>query len=397
MKLPIASAEATILDVPEPPVAGRCRSLYVHVPFCFHKCHYCDFYSLVDDESRHEPFVRTLLAELESASEFLAPELETIFVGGGTPTLLSPALWSEVLERLRPRCGDSTEFTVEANPETVTPELAATLNGGGVNRISIGCQSFHPAHLKTLERWHEPANVGRSMEIFRRAGIENLNLDLIFGIPGQTLADWIEDLDRAMELEPDHLSCYGLTYETNTPLYVKMKSGGITPIDSDVEADMYEATMERLAAAGYEQYELSNWARPGRRCRHNMVYWTNGDWWALGPSASGHVCGLRWKNASRVSEYIDERERAGWLPPIAEWERVDESTRVGEEFMLGLRLNQGLPASRLETLLRLDGGVRRRAEINRLMALGFLEQTPDALRLTRAGRLQANVVVEALL
>jgi oxygen-independent coproporphyrinogen-3 oxidase len=323
--------------------------LYLHVPFCFHKCHYCDFYSIVDSRERQAAFTQRMIKELEASRAYFRTPIETIFVGGGTPTLLKPELWGDLLksiDRVVHR-GAEVEFTVEANPETVTPDLMRLLADGGVNRISIGAQSFDPRHLKTLERWHEPASVRRAAEVTRAAGIDNISLDLIFGIPGQTLDDWRSDLDAALAIEPMHLSCYGLMYEPNTPLTQRMRSGAIQPIEDDTEASMYEATIDRLGEAGFEHYEISNWAKPARRCRHNLIYWQNRQWWPIGPSASGHVAGWRWKNVPRLGRYLEQ----GPLPPIEDAEHLDEDGRVGEELMLGLRLTEGIEQSRLDALL----------------------------------------------
>jgi oxygen-independent coproporphyrinogen III oxidase len=393
MQLPIAPSCSTILDAA--PAKGRARSVYMHVPFCFHKCHYCDFYSLADeDDSRHEAFVARLLAEVGATSEWLG-SVETVFVGGGTPSLLRPELWKRILREVGQAwsIGPSYEFTIEANPETVTEALAQTLIEGGVNRVSVGCQSFDPRHLKTLERWHEPSSVVRSVNVLRSAGLTNLNLDLIFGIPGQTLDEWRDDLRRAIDLGPTHVSCYGLTYEPNTPLYVRMKAGKIEPVEEDTEAAMYEATMEALAAAGYEQYEISNWSRPGLMCRHNLAYWRNQDWWALGPSASGHVDGLRWKNVPRISDYL---ERAPW-PAVTDVERADESGRIGERFMVGLRLNEGMRQEDVDGMLSHSASAGRREALAGFVASGLLERTTTHLRLTHRGRLLANEVVAALI
>lgn len=369
------------------------------MPFCFHKCHYCDFYSIVDNQDRQAAFTDRLIREIEAAAgEWVAAPLETIFIGGGTPTLLRVELWERLLEAINShlplaRDGDGGEFTVEANPETVTDELTEVLIGGGVNRVSIGAQSFNPRHLKTLERWHDPANVARSVEILRRAGIDNINLDLIFGVPGQSVEDWIGDLDAALDLQPTHLSCYGLMYEHNTPLTKRMEAGEITPVDQDVEAAMYEATLDRLEAAGFEQYEISNWARPTDfRCCHNLLYWRNANWLALGPSASGHIDGLRWKNIARLGDYLNSPTT---LPPITDVERVDPSTQAGERFMLGLRLNEGLLSAEVETLLALSGdrADARRNAIERHCAAGLLQTANGRLRLTRRGLLMANAVL----
>jgi oxygen-independent coproporphyrinogen-3 oxidase len=410
------------------------QAVYIHVPFCFHKCHYCDFYSIVDNQDRQEAFVNRLIAEIGASREFVTVPLQSVFVGGGTPTLLAPPLWQLLLEAIHrnlPLSGDC-EFTVEANPETVTPELAAALVAGGVNRVSIGCQSFNPRHLKTLERWHDPQNVHRSVAILRDAGFNNFNLDMIFAIPGQTQDEWLADLDEALSLQPTHLSCYGLVYEPNTPLTVKMKAGRIQPAEQELEAAMYAATIDRLATAGFEHYEISNWARRDRRhesptpypsrrdqgpdvrgqrgrgspelcagawnhsfrCRHNMIYWHNGNWWPLGPAAAGHFNGLRWKNVPRLGEYLDHSP----LGPVADVERLDEDGRIGEEFMLGLRLIEGMDLDRVEELLsRGHRASQRRAALQRRIDADLLERTATHLRFRASGLMLADSVLADLI
>jgi len=376
------------------PADSTIRSAYIHVPFCFHKCHYCDFYSLVDTRDRQAVFVERLVEELESfARERGGERFETIFIGGGTPTLLEPHLLVRLLAAVA-RClpgRPELEFTVEANPETVTDEVARVLATGGVNRVSIGAQSFDLRHLKTLERWHDPNNVDRSVERLRDAGIENLNLDLISAIPGQTQDDWRRDLERALALEPDHLSCYSLTYEANTPMTAKVRLGRVQPADEDVEAAMFEATIDRLEAAGYEHYEISNFARPGRRCRHNLTYWTNGNWWPFGPSASGHVDGVRWKNGPRLGDYLGG---TGW-PGVTDVELIQGSARVGERLMLGLRLREGMPTDEIDAMLAADP-VRRRV-LDAAVREHLLERTDTHTRFTRRGLMLADDVLADLL
>ncbi|MCP3906050.1 MAG: radical SAM family heme chaperone HemW [Planctomycetes bacterium] len=387
---PITAADLA-LTPQDPP-----RGAYIHVPFCFHKCHYCDFYSIVDARDRQGGFVDRLLDEAEAARAWVTRPLETIFVGGGTPTLLPPALWEHLGRGLADRWprGADCEFTVEANPETVTTELAAVLAAAGVNRVSIGAQSFDRDLLVALERHHEPANVARSVERMRAAGVEDVNLDLIFGIPGQTLESWCSDLDAALALEPSHLSCYGLMYEPNTALTQRLRAGTVRRIDPDLEADLYEMTVDRLGAAGYEHYEISNWARPGRRCRHNLLYWMNEPWWPAGPSAAGHVDGYRWKNVPRLADYLDN----GPLPPITDVERLDDDGRIGEELMLGMRLVEGMTRERLDDLLeRGTRGAERAEALARAADDGLVAERAGRVHLTRRGLLLADIVVGALL
>ncbi len=370
--------------------------VYIHVPFCFHKCHYCDFYSIVDSQPRQEIFAERLATEWRAmAGLSQTASVETIFVGGGTPTLLWPDLWQAFLETIHEtQLLRLVEFTVEANPETVTADLLRVLAGGGVNRLSIGAQSFHLALLQVLERHHDPANVSKSVELARDAGISNLNLDLIFAIPGQTLDQWKADLESALALNPTHLSCYSLMYEPNTALTQKMALGRISRVDEHLEAEMYGYAIDCLDAAGFEHYEVSAWALPGHRCQHNLNYWTNGNWWPLGPSAAGHVGGIRWRNVARLSDYL---AHAPW-PRIDQVEQLATSDRIGEELMLRLRLRDGIHRRQLYALLDDDlHEPARRASIESQIAAGNLEWKNEALRLTRVGLFVADDVLTDLI
>jgi coproporphyrinogen III oxidase-like Fe-S oxidoreductase len=232
------------------------------------------------------------------------------------------------------------EFTVECNPETVTPELMEILVQGGVNRVSMGAQSFNPVHLKTLERWHDPASVPRALSIARDAGISRRSIDLIFGIPGQTLDDWKSDLDAALALGTTHLSCYNLTYEPNTAMTARKNRGEFAAADEDLEVEMYSATLAALRAAGLERYEVSNYARPGDEARHNLAYWHQEQWLAAGPSASAHVAGHRWKNLPRLDDYLSFSDEG--FAAITDHEPPDAQRALAERIMTGLRLARGL-------------------------------------------------------
>ena len=369
---------------------------YLHVPFCFHKCHYCDFYSIVDSDDRQAAFVDRITSELASIGPKVEGALSAVFIGGGTPTLLEPDLLARLLEQVRehlPLASD-LEWTVEANPETVDPTIAAVLVAGGVNRVSIGCQSFQPDLLRTLERHHDPSSVARAVEHFEVAGLHEFNLDLIHGVPGSTLEQWVDDLDQALALQPTHLSCYGLQYEPNTPMTRKLELGRIERLDEDLEARMYEHTCRLLGDQGFEHYEISNWCRPGRDCRHNLVYWRSGNWLAFGPSASGHLEGTRWKNVPRLGEWLDSDP---WTR-VVDVERADESGRVGEYLMLELRLLKGMTHGRLEQLLgRSDPGGRRRTVIEQGLVRGLLESTDDGLRLSDRGILLSDSLLSELI
>jgi len=351
-------------------------SLYLHVPFCFHKCHYCDFYSIVDKQDRQGVFTDRLLRELGALAEFAGP-LETVFVGGGTPTLLRVELWERVLGAMRERFkfAEGCEFTVECNPETATPELFQVLQAGGVNRVSIGAQSFESRHLKTLERWHDPAKVFRAVELARGAGIERQSLDLIWGVPGQTLGEWESDLRTALSAGTTHLSCYSLTYEQGTAMTARLNRGEFVKTDEDVDADMFERTLEVLRGAGLERYEVSNFARPGDECRHNLVYWRQGDWLAAGPSASGHVAGWRWKNVARLDDWIGFDD--GGFAPVMDVEEVEPRRNLRERIMTGLRIVEGVEVERAV----LDAGARG-GELRRVAGLNV----ERGLMVERGGR-----------
>ena len=373
----------------------RVRAAYLHVPFCFHKCHYCDFYSIVDTQDRQEVFVDRMDQDLRSLGSRCETPLSAVFIGGGTPTLLRPDLLSRLLRSvtrhlpLSPEC----EWTVEANPETVDTAIADVLVEGGVNRVSVGCQSFQPSSLRMLERHHEPRNVARAVGHVRAAGIESINLDLIMGVPGSTLPEWSDDLDQALALDPDHLSCYGLQYEPNTPLTRKLEMGQLDRLDEDLEATMYEHTVSRLRAEGFEHYEISNWARPGRACRHNLVYWRSQNWLAFGPSASGHLDGTRFKVTPRLSEWLS----ATGDVPVVDVEHLDDLARTGERLMLELRLGEGIEAGELDRLLdHHDPTQERRAAIADGLRDGVLHQEDGRIKLTHEGRLLADSLLSRL-
>lgn len=394
--------------------SGRVRSLYIHVPFCFHKCHYCDFYSFVDKGDQQESFVSALECELRALEPFAfgargEARLDTVFVGGGTPSLLRVNLWEHLLGLLDELFGTATgnaEFTVECNPETVTPELMGVLRAGGVNRVSMGAQSFNPAHLKTLERWHDPASVRRALELAADAGITRRSIDLIFGVPGQSLGDWRDDLGRALGLaDPatgpglDHLSCYDLTYEPNTAMTMRMRRGEFEPASEDLEIDMFRLTRSVLRDAGLEAYEISNFARGGAaRCRHNLAYWRQEQWLAAGPSAAAHAGGWRWKNAPHLGEWRAGVVESGGYAPVIDLEPPDAARALRERLMTGLRLAEGVDAAAMVALAgRLGVGDALVAEVEAQRAAGRIAPGGERWVLTEEGTLVADGVASALM
>jgi oxygen-independent coproporphyrinogen-3 oxidase len=375
--------------------------LYLHVPFCFHKCHYCDFYSIVDTRDRQGEFTKRLIAEVRAlAKATQRPRLATIFVGGGTPSLLAVGLWQELLAALAEAFDLSglVEFTVECNPETVSAELMAVLAAGGVNRVSIGAQSFHAQHLKTLERWHDPANVFKAVELARAVGIAQQSMDLIFAIPGQTMTEWDADLKAALGAGTTHLSCYALTYEPNTAMTARMKKGEFSQMPEDLEADMFEHTLSTLRAAGLERYEVSNFAKKGDECRHNLAYWRQHDWLAAGPNASAHVRGVRWKNIQRLDDYLNKHVRD--FAMVTDVEYADAVRNLSEAVWTGLRLAEGIDAA--QTLAAAEAAKGGMAEkimrvARRQMELGAIVRVDDRWQLSDQGFMIADAVAVAFL
>ncbi|MGH3104254.1 MAG: radical SAM family heme chaperone HemW [Gaiellaceae bacterium] len=365
------------------------RHLYVHLPFCAHRCGYCDFVTVVGREGQQRAYVDALLAELELERGLLAPELETVFLGGGTPTFTAPAELARLLGALPP----AAEVTVEANPETVTRELAALLHGAGVTRVSLGAQSFQPHLLATLERLASPQSVRLAFYHLRDAGFDNISLDLIYGIPGQSASDLERDLDEAIALEPEHLSCYELEAKPGTRF---AHTYGDELARQAVAMETYfERVVERLTQAGFRWYETANFCRTperggGRdlRAGHNLAYWLGRDYVGIGIGAVSTVAGSRWRNRPSLAAYL--RALAGGAPPSREVERLDEDVRRRERLMLGLRLDEPVPLPGLEAALDPEA-------LARLERLGLAERGDAGLALTARGRFLGGGVTADLL
>jgi oxygen-independent coproporphyrinogen-3 oxidase len=361
------------------------RGLYVHIPFCFHKCHYCDFYSITrQTPERKRHFVDLILRE---AGQWRDRQVRprTVFFGGGTPTLLAIDEMRRLIEGLKKTFDFSAcdEWTIEVNPATVTDEYCRVMRDAGVNRLSFGAQSFNRAELKLLERHHDPDDVAKSLEMARSAGFERLNIDLIYAICGQDMRSWAKSLETALSLRTEHLSCYGLTYESNTPLTVRKRLGQVRAVEESVELQMMYYTRERLAGAGMEAYEISNYARPDGECRHNLMYWNGGDYIGLGPSAASHVQGWRWKNQPHLGQWESSIE-SGDLP-ATDVEFLSPARRAGELAMLMLRLRGGIEYN---TFLARTGLVARSVfadAIDRFSSMGLLDSDDIGVRLTSRG------------
>ncbi len=358
------------------------RHLYVHVPFCAHHCGYCDFVTLVGRRGGHSAYVDALLTELELEREALADRLETVYLGGGTPTFTDP----DELERLLVALPAGDEVTVEANPETVTAELASRLRRVGVTRVSLGAQSFQPPLLAVLERRAGPEAVRRAFYHLRDASFDNISLDLLYGIPGQSSSDLARDLAEAIALEPEHLSCYELEAKPGTRF--THAHGQELARQAEAMEGYFELVVEALVGAGYRWYETANFSRPGREARHNLAYWLGRDYLGLGIGAVSTVGSLRWRNRPGVAAY--QRELSEGRRPPREEERLEAGVKRRERLMLGLRLDEPVP------LADVNGAVDGEA-LARMERLGLAERRGAALVLTRRGRFLGGGVTAELL
>ena len=358
------------------------RHLYVHLPFCAHRCGYCDFVTLVGKREGHGAYVDALLAELELERDVLAEGVETVFLGGGTPTFTEPGELARLLNAL-PR---AAEVTVEANPETVTPQLASLLRESGVTRVSLGAQSFDPRLLAVLERRAGPDDVRRAFYHLRDACFDNISLDLIYGIPGQSPSDLERDLAAALALAPEHLSCYELEAKPGTRFVHAW--GAELARQEDAMEGYFEQVVETLVAAGYRWYETANFCREGRQARHNMAYWLGRDYLGLGIGAVSTVADLRWRNAPKLAPYL--AALASGVRPPRELEQLDGQTRVVERLMLGLRLDRPVPLGEV-------AGAIEPGALDRLERLGLVKGIDGSLGLTRRGRFLGGGVTAELI
>ncbi|MFT2689227.1 radical SAM family heme chaperone HemW [Clavibacter zhangzhiyongii] len=379
---------------------SRAFGVYLHVPFCRVRCGYCDFNTYTAPELRgvrQSDYASQAVQEVRFAGSALrdsgvpARPASTVFLGGGTPTLLPVEDLVRMLDAVRDTWGiaDGAEVTTEANPDSVDDAYLAALAAGGFTRVSFGMQSAVPRVLATLERTHDPARIAPVVRGARAAGLE-VSLDLIYGTPGETIDDWRASLEQAIAQEPDHLSAYALIVEPGTKLARQIRRGEVPEPDEDLQADMYELADRMLGEAGYEWYEVSNWARGGRRSRHNLAYWQGHDWWGVGPGAHSHVGGVRWWNVKHPAAYAD-RVLAG-ASPGAGRETLDDATREVERVLLGARIRDGLAIPTLTA----EG----RRQVAGLIADGLVNPRAalaGTLVLTLQGRLLADAVVRRLL
>ena len=357
--------------------------LYVHIPFCPKVCPYCSFYKETSDRNKTKAFLDAVLREAERSAHLVRPR--TIFFGGGTPTALSTSQLDYLISGLASRIDFSQvkEFTIEMNPATVSLEKAQVLLSLGVNRVSMGVQSWDPTLLEVLGRVHSAAQAQRSYEILREAGFTNVNLDHIFSVPGQTVRQWEETLAKTISLAPNHVSAYCLTYEEDTEYFLKATRGEFVP-DPTRDADLFEMTMDVLLAAGYGQYEISNYAQPGRECLHNLGYWEGSDFLGLGPSAVSTVGRERWKNLPDTEAYV--RRIQDGFPGAATSEHLDDDALRLEKLSLALR-----------TALGVDEKILSGPHPDLLVSDGMARREGGRFILTRKGRMVADEIAEVLL
>jgi len=361
------------------------RHLYVHIPFCPKICPYCSFYKETSDRNKTQSFLDSVLLDLDRRLEKVSScRLETIFFGGGTPSALSVKQLEFLLSGLRSRLDLSKlqEWTLEMNPATVSLEKAQMLGDFGVNRVSMGVQSWDPDMLDRLGRVHSAQQAERSYDLLRQAGFTNINLDLIFGIPGQSAETWEQSLKKTISLAPEHISAYCLTYEEDTEFFRRHQRGELSQ-DTEQDARFYELTMAVLEGGGYCQYEISNYAKPGYECQHNLAYWLGRDYLGLGPSAFSTIDGARWRNTADTSRYIEQLQAI--VEPIDFKEAITGRIRNAEAIAFGLRTSVGVPEEAMKGWS---------SELTALRNEGYLEETNSHVRLTEKGRMVADSIAE---
>jgi oxygen-independent coproporphyrinogen III oxidase len=383
------------------PVASRVTSLYVHVPFCAQKCVYCAFYSEASSGELVNRYVNALVRELELVADDFKPK--TVFFGGGTPSLLNLRQWETILRAMEKlNLLGAEEFSVECNPATVSADKAKLFRDFGINRISMGVQSLDEKLLDRLGRIHSREMVFKSFDILRKSGFENINLDLMFAIPRQTMEIWRDTLNEAMAMQSEHLSSYEVIYEDDTPLYEQLKAGEFF-VDENLACEMYEELILSATRAGFHQYEIANFARgeldaekiPARACKHNVNYWRGGNFYGLGPSATGFVRGVRSKNWANTQLYCDQLEKG--KRAVESSEELPPLRRAGETAAFGLRMNAGWPFAEFQRATEFDLRNEWDSEMNQLTARGWALRDADRFQLTHQGLRFADSAAEMFL
>lgn len=360
------------------------HGLYLHIPFCEKKCSYCDFYS-IESMTYIDRFTDVLLQEIELRKhQYDGTHITSVFFGGGTPSLLSPEAVAHINAAIcsAVRVADSAEWTMECNPGTVTIERLSAYRKAGINRLSFGVQSFTASELAFLDRIHDAEQAEQAMQLAREAGFINVNMDLMFAVPGQTLATLAHNLERMIALDPDHISAYSLIYEQGTPLYSKLKKGLVTPLPEELDVEMYKLVIDTLRGAGYHQYEVSNFAKPGMECRHNLTYWHAENYLAFGPSAHGYIGSTRYWNKRSLTAWMDDVIKG--ILPEANREILNDHDLLSEFLFLHLRAD-GIPLVDVQQRFGIDLRHSLQPNLNYWIEEGFIEDTNNVLRLTAEG------------
>ena len=379
--------------MPQHEYSASPQGIYIHIPFCLKKCAYCDFFSLpllADEEL--ESYTCALLREMDLvARSFSQTQINTIYFGGGTPSLLDATQIERLLQSLRQRfqVADASEITLEANPATLTAGKLEGLLRAGINRLSLGVQSFNDDELRLLGRVHNSRAVLETLELLQRYGLSNYNIDLIYGLPGQSIAKWRKNLEQAADISPPHISLYLLQLDPTTNMGRAVAANQIRLLDEEKEADMYYQGIDFLQAQGYEHYEISNFCRPGRECRHNLLYWQAHEYIGLGAGAVSYAAGRRYRNSPNIEGYQSELE-CGRSQPVEELERMVGRELVADAIILGLRLSQGIELGEFECRFGVDLLGEYATQISTCEEQGLLELKNGRLSLARAGYFLSN-------
>ncbi len=370
-------------------------SLYIHIPFCLKRCIYCDFVSGIYDPDKAALYIEALKKEISQIPS--AAEFSTLYIGGGTPTSLSTDLLKDFIGHIFTTLAftDDCEATIEANPGTLDPEKLKALKNAGMNRISIGVQSFNDDELKLLGRQHTSDDAVKAVALSREAGFSNIGIDLIYGIPGQNIESWRRSIETAVSLDPEHISAYELTVEKGTSLYESVSNGDLLTLDDDLIEEMYFQTIDLLASSGFEHYEISNFAKPGYRSRHNLNYWDRGEYYGAGLGAHSFVSGKRGANTGDLNEYIDIM--TGDADISVDSEIVTAEKAVEEAIFLGLRKTEGIDINLFKERYGIYIPDHYADDIKELIELGLIDISDSVIRLTRKGLLLSNEVFVRLI
>ncbi len=379
------------------PHASRLVGLYIHIPFCAARCHYCDFFTFAGIEHLIDDFVLALCNELESISSEHNVAIKTIFFGGGTPSILQPSHFEKVFSALHKNFTliPDAEITVECNPGTLSPDKVKCLKSCGINRISLGVQSFNDEELKFLGRIHTSKEVIENFNLLRRENFSNISMDFIFGFPGHTLDDWNDTLSRAVALQPDHISAYNFILEEETKFYGLHENNKLKLLDEEDESELYEYTMDKLTSYGYNHYEISNFSKPSRECKHNLIYWQNKDYLGAGPSAWSYINGVRWENTRDLRRHIETWKSEVRSQEQEEGKKTEHQliNEISDTLIMGLRLTKGISLSEFQENFGKPLGELHGDTIEKFTRLGLLETKNNFLRLTRKGLFLSNEVL----